>query len=163
MPVTSADDLYELAKQLPTSERLRLVERIAHELTLDRDNMAPSTGKPPVAGTKTRTQLIGQVTDIALEPPQFKVRTTRGGVSVSAGAHLIDAVWDAWGREVIVDVEASLDVDGAPFDATAIAIEVVAQADDLLANFESTFGSGSEIWGSREVHPRLLVLRGGGV
>jgi hypothetical protein len=34
MTTSTADDLYQLAKSLPVTERLRLVEKIAHDLTV---------------------------------------------------------------------------------------------------------------------------------
>ena len=33
MTMSTADELYQLAKSLPVNERLRLVEKIAHDLT----------------------------------------------------------------------------------------------------------------------------------
>jgi hypothetical protein len=34
MPTNTAEDIYELVRQMPVSERLRLVEKIAHDLVL---------------------------------------------------------------------------------------------------------------------------------
>jgi hypothetical protein len=39
--MSTADDLYELAKSLPVTERLRLVGKIAHDLT---DALPPPVG-----------------------------------------------------------------------------------------------------------------------
>jgi len=45
MATNTADDLYVLVRQLPTAERLRLVERIAHDLCA----AAPSVAIAPPA------------------------------------------------------------------------------------------------------------------
>jgi len=161
MSALTADDLYEMAQRLPASERLRLVEKIAHHLTLTCAPEPPESSRPPVSGARIHTQLIGQVTDIAVDPLRFTIRTPRGEVSVSAGLNLTENVWSAWGHEVIADVEAFLDITGKTLDAVAISLDLSAQTDDLLSNFESTFGSGSEIWSTTEARRELAAMRGG--
>lgn len=162
MSVNTADDLYELARQLSTSERLHLVEKIAHGLTVAGDPREPPSERNPASGTRTRVELVGRVTDIAVEPLRFTIRTAHGEVSVAADANLLDAVWGAWGQEVILDAEAFLDFDGKTLDASAISLEVSAEADDLLSNFESTFGSGSDLWTTAEARDQTAKMRGGG-
>ena len=176
MPSLTADDLYEMAQQLPSSERLRLVEKIAHSLALTREPAKPEGRRPdgagalpppwlqqgPLSGARARTLLVGQVTEIAVDPLRFTIRGSRGDVSISAGMELTETVWSAWGHEVIADVEAFLDIDGQTIDAVAISLEVSAQADDLLSNFESTFGSGSEVWCTADARRELAVMRGDG-
>jgi hypothetical protein len=161
MSALTADDLYEMAQRLPASERLRLVEKIAHHLTLAREPDPRESSRPPVSGARIRTQLIGQVTDIAVDPLRFTIRTSRGEISVAAGLDLTENVWSAWGHEVIADVDAFLDLEGKTLDAVAISLDLSAQADDLISNFESTFGSGSEIWSSAEARGELGAMRGG--
>ena len=163
MPAITTDALYEMAKQLSTTERLLLVEKIAHNLTLTHPGASSETPRPAASGTRTRTQIVGQVTDIALDPLRFTIRTARGEIIVFAGADLTENVWSAWGHEVIADVEAYVDIDGRTQGAVAISIELSAQADDLLSNFESTFGSGSEIWSTPEAQRETAAMRGGGL
>jgi hypothetical protein len=151
MTVNTADDLYELAKQLPVSERLRLVEKIAHDL---------SAAPPPAAAERTETRLVGEVIDIALEPARFTVKGARGLVLVRAPERLLDAVRAAWGCEVIVTVRAVLGAEGTVDDAEAIGIEVSARTGDPLSIFESTFGSGQEVWSTPEGQEHLETMRG---
>jgi hypothetical protein len=49
MTMSTADDLYQIAKSLPVTERLRLVEKIAHDLT-DASTLAVALS-PPVGLT----------------------------------------------------------------------------------------------------------------
>jgi hypothetical protein len=46
MSMSTADDLYHIAKSLPVTERLRLVEKIAHDLT---DASTLAVAPPPPA------------------------------------------------------------------------------------------------------------------
>ncbi len=46
MTMSTADDLYPMAKSLPVTERLRLVEKIAHDLT---DASTLAVAPPPPA------------------------------------------------------------------------------------------------------------------
>jgi len=163
MSAITADDLYEMTKKLSTNERLRLVEKIAHHLTVANDHDKPGTATPAASGVRTRTQLIGQVTELAVDPLRFTIRTPRGDVAVIAGAAFIDNVWSAWGHEVIAEVEAFLDFDGKTWGAVVLSIERAAQSEDLLSNFESTFGSGSEIWATAEARREMAAMRGGGL
>jgi len=158
MPVSTAEDLYEIARQLPAGEQLRLVEKIAHDLV-----PAPKVAAQPspTPGLSARVHLVGQVTDLALDPPCFTVRTPRGVVIVEVAPHLLNAARDAWGKEALVGVDAVVDASGAIHDAVAISIEPVLEADDPLAIFESTFGSGSELWASPEGQEQLHRMRGG--
>lgn len=153
MTTSTAEDLYELAKKLPVNERLRLVEKIAHDLT------GPAA---PRVSAMVETRVAGQVTDIALDPPRFTVKTARGPVVVRASVHLLDAVRAAWGCESIVTVNAAMDPDGTIDDAEAVTIEVCSQVDDALATFEATFGSGHAVWSSPEGREHLETMRGGG-
>lgn len=161
MPANTAEYLYEIAKQLPASERIRLVEKIAHGLA---SSPAP-VPEPEVAarvtdGLSTRVHLIGQVTDLALDPPRFTVRTTRGPVVVQVAPHLLDTVRDTWGKDALVGVDAVVDTDGAVHEAVAVTVEPTLEADDPLAIFESTFGTGAEIWSSAEGREQLENMRG---
>jgi hypothetical protein len=160
MAVSTAEDLYEMAKQLPAGERLRLVEKIAHDLV---PAVEPEAAVPAATstGATMRLHLAGQVTDLALDPPCFTVRTPRGPVVVQVGANLLDAARDAWGKEALVVIDAVEDDDGAVLEAVAFSIEPVLEAYDPLAVFESTFGSGSEIWSSPEGQEHLEGMRGG--
>jgi hypothetical protein len=160
MPANTAEYLYEIAKQLPASERIRLVEKIAHGLA------SPPAPEPEVAahvtgGLSTRAHLVGQVTDLALDPPRFTVRTTRGPVVVQVAPHLLDTVRDAWGKDALVGVDAIVDADGAMREAVAVTVEPTLEADDPLAIFESTFGTGAELWASAEGRGQLEKMRGG--
>ena len=44
MATRTAEDLYDLVRQLPAAERLRLVEKIAHDLSA---NTSPAEPAPP--------------------------------------------------------------------------------------------------------------------
>lgn len=160
MPAATAESLYEIAKQLPASERIRLVEKIAHGLAPD----SVDAPEPPVRGASglaTRMHLLGQVTDLALDPPRFTVRTTRGPVVVQVAPHLLDALRGAWGKDALVEVDAIVDEAGAVHEAVAVTVEPTLEADDPLAIFESTFGSGADLWSSAEGREQLEKMRGG--
>lgn len=154
MPAATAESLYEIAKQLPASERIRLVEKIAHGL-------APAPAPHVIGGLATRMHLLGRVTDLALDPPRFTVRTPRGPVVVEVAPHLLDVVRDTWGKDALVGVDAIVDAEGNVHDAVAFTVEPTLEADDPLAIFESTFGSGAEIWSSAEGREQLEKMRGG--
>jgi hypothetical protein len=94
----------------------------------------------------TRVELLGQVTDLALDPPRFMVRVKQGPVSVRVPPDLLDAARDAWGKQALVRTEAVVDADGTVLHAVAVTIEPVPEIDDPLAIFEATFGSGAELW-----------------
>ncbi len=160
MPIATAESLYEIAQQLPASERIRLVEKIAHGLAPAPDP-APEPAARGTGGLSTRLHLIGQVTDLALDPPRFTVRTTRGPVIVQVAPHLLDALRDAWGKDALVEVDAVVDEGGAVHDAVAITVEPTSEADFPLAIFESTFGTGAEVWASAEGREQLEKMRGG--
>lgn len=161
MPANTAEYLYEIAKQLPASERIRLVEKIAHGLASPPAPASePEVGGRAIDGLSTRVVLVGQVTDLALDPPRFTVRTARGPVVVDVAPHLLDGVRDAWGKEAIVAVDAVVDADGAVREAVAVTVEPALEADDPLAIFESTFGSGAEIWSTAEGREQLEKMRG---
>ena len=65
MSASTAEALYELVRQLPTAERLRLVERIAHDLSEAEPSPMgePPTPSPPASAVAPRpfpwTQLAG--------------------------------------------------------------------------------------------------------
>lgn len=160
MPASTADDLYEIAKQLPTGERIRLVEKIAHDLVPAAATKA-AIQVAPASGLSARVHLVGQVTDLALDPPCITVRTPRGPVTVKVAPHLLNAARDTWGKETLVGADAFVDADGAVHDAVATSIEPVLETDDPLAIFESTFGSGSDLWSSPEAQEQLHGMRGG--
>jgi hypothetical protein len=61
-----------------------------------------------------------------------------------------------------VEVDALLGPDGAIRDAVAVTIKPALDADDPLALFEATFGSGGELWSSPEGREQLETMRGGG-
>jgi len=153
----STDDVYALARQLPPGERLRLVEKIAHDL-------APAPDVParpaPVVGLEGEIDLLGQVTDLSLDPPRFTVRTARGPVVVQVAPDLLDAARDAWGKRALVGVAAVVDADGAVHDAKATTIEPVAFDDDPVAIFEATFGSGAALAESPTGREYLETMRG---
>ena len=54
MALNTADDLYEMAKSLPVTERLRLVEKIAHDLT----DASPHPVAPPWPAGLTAAELV---------------------------------------------------------------------------------------------------------
>ena len=69
MPANTAEYLYEIAKQLPASERIRLVEKIAHGLASPPEPASePEVPARVTDGLSTRLHLVGQVTDLALDP-----------------------------------------------------------------------------------------------
>lgn len=158
MPPSTAEDLYEIAKHLPASERIRLVEKIAHGLA---PAPVPAPAASAMLGLSARVHLLGQVSDLALDPPRFTLRTPRGPVVVQVAPHLLDTARDAWGKDALVGVDAVVDADGTVHDAVAVAIHPTLEADDPLAIFESTFGTGSEIWSSAEGQEQLKGMRGG--
>lgn len=160
MPASTAEDIYQIAKQLPMSERLRLVEKIAHDLVLPPTHSADSRAAPP-SGIPGRVHLIGQVTDLALDPPRFMMRTSHGLVRVEVVPHLLDAARSVWGKEALVGVDDVVDADGTIHDAVAVTVETALVADDPLSIFESTFGSGAELWSSQEGREQLEGMRGG--
>jgi hypothetical protein len=43
----------------------------------------------PASGLSTRVHLVGQVTDLALDPPSVTIRTPRGPVTVAVAPHLL--------------------------------------------------------------------------
>jgi hypothetical protein len=53
MPTNTAEDIYDLVRQMPVSERLRLVEKIAHDLV-----MAPAEDRSQAPGFRW-SQLAG--------------------------------------------------------------------------------------------------------
>lgn len=156
-PSPSTDEVYELARQLPPGERIRLVEKIAHDLAPVPDVSARSA---PAGGLPGRVNLLGRVTDLALDPPRFTVFAARGPVIVLVAPQLLDAARDVWGKEAIVGVDAVLDPDGTIHDAVAATIEPVSEVDDPLAIFEATFGSGADVWSSTEGQEHLDGMRG---
>jgi hypothetical protein len=157
-PTTTAEQVYEMAKQLAPAERLRLVEKIAHDLAPVPDTRArPARTDPP----STRVELLGQVTDLALDPPRFMVRVKQGPVSVQVPPDLLDAARDAWGKHALVRTDAVVDADGTVLHAVAVTIEPVPEIDDPLAIFEATFGSGADLWASPESCTHLEEMRGG--
>jgi hypothetical protein len=161
MPANTAEYLYEIAKQLPASERIRLVEKIAHGLASPpAPTPEPEASARVIDGLSTRMYLVGQVTDLALDPPRFIVRTARGPVVVDVAPHLLDSVRDAWGKEAIVGIDAVVDADGAVHNAVAVTVEPTLDAEDPLAIFESTFGTGAEIWSTTEGREQLEEMRG---
>jgi hypothetical protein len=160
MPAATAESLYEIAKQLPASERIRLVEKIAHGLAPTPGAVPEQSSRAP-GGVSTRVTLIGQVTDLALDPPRFTLRTPHGPVVVQVAPHLLDTVRDAWGKDALVGVNAVVDADGAIHEAVAVTVEPALEADDPLAIFESTFGTGAEMWSSAEGREQLEKMRGG--
>lgn len=162
MLAKTADDLYELTQQLSANERLRLVEKITKGLIDSLDPAQPVPSIPPVSGIRARVQIVGQVTDIAVDPIRFTIRTARGDLRILASSGLRDIVGGAWGREIIADVDAILDLEGQILEASAISLDLVAEPDDLLSNFESTFGSGSDLWGTAAARREMAALRGGG-
>ena len=159
MPEVTAESLYEIAKQLPASERIRLVEKIAHGLA-PAPTAPAEPSAPVVVGLSTRVYLVGRVTDLALDPPCFTVRTARGTVFVQVASHLLDTVRDIWGKDTLVGVDAVVDEAGAVHDAVAVTVEAALEADDPLAIFESTFGTGAETWTSPEGQEQLETMRG---
>jgi hypothetical protein len=67
MTVQSADDIYEAVKRLPVEQRLRLMERIAHDLA-----------QPPAAGRSSWMEVEGIAPDLlAGEDAQAWVSRTR--------------------------------------------------------------------------------------
>jgi hypothetical protein len=104
--------------------------------------------------------LLGQVTDLSLDPPRFTVRTARGPVVVQVAPDLIDAARDAWGKRAIVGVDAVLSADGTVHDAAATTIEPIVVDDDPLATFEATFGSGAALVATPEGRAYLETMRG---
>ena len=54
-----------------------------------------------------------------------------------------------------------MDADGAVQEAVAVTVEPTLEADDPLAIFESTFGTGAEIWSSTAGREQLEKMRGG--
>jgi hypothetical protein len=55
MSMSTADDLYRIAKSLPVTERLRLVEKIAHDLT---DASMLAVAPPPPGGSRAADELL---------------------------------------------------------------------------------------------------------
>ena len=61
MPANTAEYLYEIAKQLPASERIRLVEKIAHGLASPPEPASePEVAARLTDGLSTRLHLVGQ-------------------------------------------------------------------------------------------------------
>jgi hypothetical protein len=60
MAVSTADDLYHIAKTLPVTERLRLVEKIAHDLT-DASTLAVA---PPLPVGLTAAELVSLLSSL---------------------------------------------------------------------------------------------------
>ena len=89
------------------------------------------------------------------------MRTARGPVVVQVAPHLLDTVRNTWGKDALVGVDAVVDTYGAVHEAVAVTVEPTLEADDPLAIFESTFGSGAEIWSSAEGREQLETMRGG--
>lgn len=160
MAASTAEDLYEMARLLPASERLRLLEKIAHDLTPESPRVAPVPAVPPGAPT-TRVHLVGHVTELAFDPPRFVVQTSRGPVLIRVAPDLVDAARAAWGQEVVLEVDAVVDDSGAILDAAAVTVEVALAPDDPLAIFDATFGSGAGLWSSADGQQQLSTMRGG--
>jgi hypothetical protein len=59
MTMSTADDLYQIAKSLSVIERLRLVEKIAHDLTV-----ASLLGAPPLPVGLTGAELVGLLSSL---------------------------------------------------------------------------------------------------
>ncbi len=77
-----------------------------------------------------------------------------------ATAHLLDTAPDVCGKDALIGVDAVVDTDGAVHEAVAITVEPELVVDDALAIFESTFGTGAEIWSSAEGREQLENMRG---
>jgi hypothetical protein len=60
MTMSTADDLYQIAKSLPVTERLRLVEKIAHDLT---DASTLVVAPPPPVGL-TAAELVNLLSSV---------------------------------------------------------------------------------------------------
>ena len=153
----AAKKLYDEILKLPESERRALARRVLADVPDAKQEVAPPT--PPV-GMEGRLELLGQVMDLALDPPRFTVRTARGPVVVRVTPDLLDAAREAWGRDALVGVDAILDADGIVHNAVAATIEPVPVVDDPLAVFEATFGMGAELFASPEGREYLETMRG---
>jgi hypothetical protein len=110
---------------------------------------------------RSSSSLVGQITDISnYDHPSFRIRTSKGRVvTVRAYAHQRDVVQAAWGKEVVVDLTADVDLEGNISDAVAIDIHLVPT--DPFADFEESYGSGSDLWSTPEGQRFIRTMRGG--
>jgi hypothetical protein len=109
----------------------------------------------------TRTanaQLVGQLATLSFDPPTMTLVMAAGRRAVKLPASLRDAARALWGMDVVVDVEASITIEGDVRDTKALAIRAVTQDDQ--AGFDRARGSAKAVWGSDEARRYLDDLRG---
>lgn len=100
---------------------------------------------------------VGQL--VNLDPPSFTLVTPSGRRAVRLPAHLRDEARAHWGEDVVVDVEASVTIEGDVREPKATALRAVPRAD--RAAFERTLGAAKDIWASDEARAYVDELRGG--
>jgi hypothetical protein len=124
--------------------------------------LRPRGPRPVQAGRfSTRVELLGQATDLTLDPPRFTMSMKRGPVSVQVAPHLLDGARDAWRKQAFGGTDAVVDADGTILDTIAVTIEPVPEIDDPLAIFEATFGSGADLSANPEGRAQFEGMRGG--
>ncbi len=112
---------------------------------------------------KTRTaraQVIGQIATLSFDPPTMAILTSAGKRSIRLPADLRDTARKLWGEDAIVDVEASITIEGDSRDMKAVGIRPVPRVDE--GAFAKTLGSAKDLWGGDDAQAYVDELRGRG-
>jgi hypothetical protein len=132
------EEWFPVVELTPIEEKLRAFAERRHE------------------ASRSQVALVGQIVAISFDPPGFTLDT--GGVRqrVKMTSELRSAARENWGNEVVVIAEACVGLEGQITEPHAVEIRAAARGD---SDFESTFGSLKDIWGTKEAEQYLESLR----
>ena len=111
--------------------------------------------------TRAREQLVGRIVLLDWDRPSFTLDAPRGRVAVRMATALRDRVQCLWGKEVVVDVKTEVTADGEFRDPVALEVAEAAKIDDLVRDFDESFGRFKDTFGTPEAQEYLRELRGG--
>jgi hypothetical protein len=106
--------------------------------------------------SRSQVALVGRIVAISFDPPGFTLEA--GGIRqrVKMTGELRGAARENWGSEVVVIADAGVGLEGQITEPHAVEIRAAAPSD---TDFESTFGSLKDIWGTKEAEQYLESLR----
>jgi hypothetical protein len=109
-----------------------------------------------------QTMLIGRIRGIFWNPPQIQLELPSGQhrmLSMTAGHR--DEVRKLWGQEVAVEVDARMTLDGEIRDTPKMrSLKPMVHIDDPSKDLAESFGSGRDVWDTKEAEDYLKGLRG---
>jgi hypothetical protein len=110
---------------------------------------------------RVETQLFGRIIELIAEPLGFGLRTENGRVRVRATAALRDRLRTLWGKDVMVQVTASVDRDGVVNDPVARDIDLLRTTTVPLEEYRASRGAGRGLWSTEDAQDYLDSLRWG--